>query len=73
MTDQFYDLYARRYFLPPKDDFFLQVKEPLWIQAKEEMEAEVEFFIAPVCIFERLRLFFQNLILFLILGSSKRI
>ena len=49
LTDQFYDLYKRRYFLPPKDDFFLQVKEPLWIEAKEEMEAEVEFFIAPVC------------------------
>jgi len=48
LTDQFYDLYKRRYFLPPKDDFFLQVKEPLWIEAKEEMEAEVEFFIAPV-------------------------
>mmetsp|Transcript_72760 Transcript_72760/g.109739 ORF Transcript_72760/g.109739 Transcript_72760/m.109739 type:complete len:410 (-) Transcript_72760:48-1277(-) len=48
LTDQFYDLYRRRYFLRPKDDFFLQVKEPLWIQAKEEMEAEVEFFIAPV-------------------------
>jgi len=48
LTDQFWDLYKRRYFLQPKDDFFLQVKEPLWIEAKEEMEAEVEFFIAPV-------------------------
>ena len=26
----------------------MQVKEPLWIQAKEEYEAEVEFFISPV-------------------------
>ena len=48
LTDQFYDLYKRRYFKRPKDEFFLQVKEPLWIEAKEEFEAEVEFFIVPV-------------------------
>jgi hypothetical protein len=48
LTDQFYDLYERRYFLPPKDELFFQFKEPLWIEAKEEREAEVEFFIVSV-------------------------
>lgn len=50
LTDQFYDLYERRYFLPPKDELFFQFKEPLWIEAKEEKEAEVEFFIVSTAL-----------------------
>lgn len=47
LSERFYDLFNRRYFYPADEKFFLKVKEPLWIQSKEESEIEVEFFIVP--------------------------
>ena len=51
LSERFYDLFNRRYFFPADEKFFLKVKEPLWIQSKEESDIEVEFFIVPVRVF----------------------
>jgi len=45
LSEQFYDLHRRRYFLPSDDDFMVKMKEPIWLQTKEAKEMPVDYFI----------------------------
>lgn len=49
LTDQFFDLHRKRYFLPDKDsDEHILTKEPVLCGAKEFSRLELQFFYLPL-------------------------